>query len=84
MSDQMNQIGHQIHDLARRLWPLNRSITGDGVRETLLILKELLPELRIHEVQSGTPAFDWVVPDEWNVTEAWIEGPDGRVVFPVN
>lgn len=74
-------IGDAMYALATRLWPINRSLTGDGVRETLRVLKELLPNLILHEVPSGAQAFDWTVPNEWNVREAWIEGPDGgRVV----
>ena len=66
--------------LARRLFPICRSITGNGVRETLKHLKEHLPDLRIHEVPSGTQCLDWVVPDEWNITEAKLTGPDGEVI----
>lgn len=73
-------IGQQLYVLCQRLWPINRSITGDGVRETLSILKEVVPGLQIHEVPSGAEAFDWTIPNEWNVREAWIEGPDGRRV----
>ena len=75
-----------MHDLATRLFPINRSITGNGVRETLAILGEHLPGLTVHEVPSGTPAFDWTVPDEWNITEAYLVGPDGsRVIdFAIN
>lgn len=73
-------IGTEIHQLATRLWPLNRSITGNGVRETLRILGEVVPNLQIYEVPTGTRAFDWTVPNEWNVREAWIEGPDGKRV----
>lgn len=74
-------IGDAMYALATRLWPINRCSTGEGVRETLRVLKELLPNLILHEVPSGTQAFDWTVPNEWNVREAWIEGPDGgRVV----
>lgn len=78
MNDSVLQIGDSIHSLATRLWPIHRSITGNGVRETLGILKELLPDLTVHEVPSGETAFDWTIPDEWNVREAWIEDPDGH------
>ena len=71
-------IGIQIHELARRLWPINRSITGDGVRETLSILKELIPKLNLLEVPSGTSVFDWNVPKEWRVRDAWIVTPSGK------
>ena len=69
-----------LHKLASRLFPICRSITGNGVRQTLTILKEYLPELRIHEVPSGTKCFDWTTPDEWNIRDAFIQGPDGTKV----
>ncbi|EBA14552.1 hypothetical protein RSK20926_01117 [Roseobacter sp. SK209-2-6] len=72
-----------MHDLATRLWPINRSITGNGLRQTLEILKEHLPELTITEVASGTQCFDWVVPPEWNVTQARLTAPDGSVVADI-
>jgi len=72
--------GQELHDLARRLWPLHRSLTGEGTRQTLRILQEYLPGLVIHEVASGTSAFDWTVPDEWNVRGARLIGPDGSTV----
>jgi len=72
--------GQQLHDLATRLWPIHRSITGNGTRETLSILKEYLPDLQIHEVPSGTQVFDWTIPDEWNMRSAQLIGPDGEVV----
>jgi aminopeptidase-like protein len=70
--------GEWMHALARRLWPLCRSITGDGVRQTLAILKESLPELTIHEIPTGTKCFDWTVPKEWVIRSAYLIGPDGR------
>jgi len=73
--------GQELHDLARRLWPLHRSLTGEGTRQTLRILQEYLPGLVIHEVPSGTSAFDWTVPDEWNVRGARLIGPDGSTVL---
>jgi aminopeptidase-like protein len=71
--------GRAMHELAARLYPIPRSITGDGVRETLGALRELVP-LDVHEVPTGTQVFDWKVPDEWNVREAWIRDPEGRKV----
>lgn len=59
------------------LWPINRSITGNGLRETLNRIKQYLPELKIHEIPSGTKVLDWVVPDEWEIDEAWLEDPTG-------
>ncbi len=67
-----------MHELMTRLWPICRSITGDGVRETLNILKERLPELTLHEVPTGTKCFDWTVPNEWSISSACLTGPDGE------
>jgi aminopeptidase-like protein len=61
------------------LYPLCRSITGDGVRDTLRILSRVLP-IEMHEVPSGTRVFDWTVPLEWNVRDAWIKGVGGEKV----
>lgn len=69
--------GAAMHALMGELYPLCRSITGDGVRETLKILARWLP-LEIHEVASGTQVLDWVVPREWNLREAWIQAPSGQ------
>lgn len=70
--------GHAMHNLAARLFPICRSITGNGVRESLAIIRELVPELALHEVPSGTACFDWQVPDEWNIRDAYLIGPDGK------
>lgn len=70
-----------MHALARRLWPLNRSLSGDGVRQTLAILGEYLPGLQVHEIPSGSACFDWTVPREWRVREAWVKNAAGEKVI---
>ena len=66
------EIGLKMYGWASDLFPLNRSLTGAGVRETLLYFQKEIPEILIHEVASGTRANDWVVPEEWNVKEAYL------------
>ena len=70
----------QIETYLKRLWPLNRSITGNAVRATHDILGELLDLERI-EVPTGTKCFDWCVPDEWNVEDAYVLDPDGLKII---
>ena len=69
--------GQAMHDLATRLFPICRSITGPGVRQTLRILQESIP-LTIHEVPSGTQVFDWTVPQEWTIRDAFIADSSGQ------
>ncbi len=71
--------GAELHEFAAALYPICRSITGDGVRATLAMIRERIP-LQIVNVPSGTPVFDWTVPKEWNIRDAYLKGPDGRKV----
>lgn len=72
--------GQEMYQLVERLFPICRSITGDGVRETLSILKEYIPDIKIYEVPSGTKVFDWVIPKEWRIREAYIENGKGEKI----
>ncbi|MEM1178035.1 MAG: DUF4910 domain-containing protein [Acidobacteriota bacterium] len=73
-------LGDAMYRFAERAYPLCRSITGDGVRQTLELVRETVPELAIHEVPSGEAILDWTVPEEWNLRGARLIGPDGRVI----
>jgi len=75
-----HSVGAQMHNLVVRLYPTCRSITGDGVRATLNELQQLVP-LEVHEVPSGTAAFDWTVPKEWNIRDAYVKDSTGRRVI---
>ena len=71
--------GEDMFSLIEELYPICRSISGNGVRETLHRITADFP-LEIHEVPTGTQVFDWTVPKEWNIREAWIKGPDGSKI----
>ena len=66
-----------MYNLLKRLFPICRSITGNGVRETLNIINEFIP-LNIIEVPSGTQVFDWTVPNEWNIRDAYVMDDQGK------
>lgn len=73
-------LGPAMHALVSELYPICRSITGDGVRKTLARLKQEIP-LELHEVPTGTPVFDWTVPREWNIRDAWVMNAAGERVI---
>ena len=73
-------IGKEIHSLAAKLWPINRSITGEGVRQTLKIISNILPGLKLYSIPSKTKVFDWEVPKEWLVKKAFIVTPKGEKI----
>ena len=72
-------VGAEMHATLRQLYPITRSITGNGLRQSLRILQTIAP-LTLHEVPAGTPVLDWVIPREWNLEAARLVGPDGEVV----
>jgi aminopeptidase-like protein len=74
--------GAEMHAFITEAFPLRRSLTGEGVRRTLGMIAERIP-LDIQEVPTGTPAFDWTVPREWNLRDAWIADPSGRRIVDV-
>jgi aminopeptidase-like protein len=76
-------IGEQMYGWARDLYPINRSLTGPGVRQTLAYLQALAPGLEIREIVSGTAAFDWTIPDEWTLRAAYIEDEAGERIVDV-
>src|SRR5206468_9127117 len=75
-----NEVGVPMYELIRELYPICRSITGDGVRETLRRLGNHIP-LKVHEVPSGTQVFDWTIPKEWNIRDAYVKNSDGVKVI---
>lgn len=80
-------VGQDIYNLAEKLFPICRSLTGEGVRQTLEIINSYLGrknmKLDIHEVPSGTQAFDWAVPKEWKIKEAYIEDEAGNHIIDI-
>lgn len=78
----MNEL-KEMDILFDRLFPILRSITGEGVRETLSILSEYLP-LQVEEVASGTKVFDWTIPKEWVIREAWIKDGTGKEIINIS
>ena len=74
-----HQIGEKLYKLISDLYPICRSITGNGFRETLKILQQHIP-LEIQEVSTGTEVFDWIVPKEWNIKDAYIKNSQGEKI----
>ena len=81
MPTSKDRMGDKIYKWAKDLFPINRSITGPGVRETLNYIKGILPDLKIFEIPSGTKVFDWTVPEEWSIHSAYIENEFGERIL---
>ena len=76
----LSRIGEEMYSLAVELYPICRSITGSGFRQSLEILQKTIP-LQLTEIPSGTQVFDWVVPKEWNVSDAYVKDPSGKMII---
>lgn len=77
----METTGECMYSLLKDIFPICRSITGNGVRQTLRLLKNSYPDLTVYEVPSGTKVFDWEIPKEWNIQEAYIEDMDKNKII---
>lgn len=80
----MKNVGQYMYDLAKKLFPICRSITGNGFRQSLNIIQGEIPEIQTVEVPSGTKVFDWIVPKEWNIQEGYIETLQGEKIVDFN
>ena len=74
-------VGQRMYDMAARLFPICRSITGDGFRQSLEIIRATVPGISVSEVPSGTQVFDWTVPREWNIRGGWIRNMKGETII---
>jgi aminopeptidase-like protein len=76
----VDEAAKEMFELINKLFPLCRSITGNGVRKTLDILKHHIP-LEMHEIPTGTPVFDWIIPKEWNIKDAYVKNANGEKII---
>ncbi len=77
----LNKAGKDMYALIEKLFPICRSLTGNGVRQTLNEIKNILPELKIYEVPTGTKVQDWTIPKEWNINDGWIKNSKGEKII---
>ena len=80
----MNDAGRNMYELAGKLFPICRSITGNGFRQSLEMIREIVPEIQVFEVPSGTAVYDWTVPKEWNIRGGWIKNMQGETIIDFN
>ena len=74
-------VGEKMYNLCDKMFPICRSITGVGVRHTLSVIREVVPEITVHEVPTGTKVFDWTVPKEWRISDAWVKNSKGEKII---
>jgi aminopeptidase-like protein len=79
-SEDLRGIGEEMYRLIVELYPICRSITGNGYRQTMQRIQKIIP-ISIQEVPSGTEVFDWTIPKEWNIRDAYVKGPSGKKVI---
>ena len=77
---EMDSIGEEIYQLIAELFPMHRSITGNGFRKTMQHIKQIIP-LEIHKIPSGTKVFDWIIPKEWNIKDAYVKNARGERII---
>lgn len=80
-SEEEKFLHQEIYDFVEKIYPFPRSITGNGVRQTLQEIQHHLPELKTHEIPSGTHVFDWQIPDEWNIHDAYVMDESGQRII---
>lgn len=78
--DKIDDIGNEMYQLMEELYPICRSITGNGVRKTHEIIRKHIP-IETHEVPTGTQVFDWTIPKEWNIKDAYVIDPKGEKII---
>ncbi len=79
--DNQEKIGFEIHNFAKKIWSYNRSITGEENRKTLKQLQKICKKLKIKSFKSRKKVLDWIVPNEWNVKDAWIKDSKGKKII---
>jgi aminopeptidase-like protein len=79
-SEDLHGVGEDMYRMMVELYPICRSITGNGYRQTMRRIQEIIP-ISIQEVPSGTEVFDWTIPKEWNIRDAYVKGPSGKKVI---
>ena len=79
----LDSLAKEADNYLKTLFPLTRSLTGDGNRETLKVLKQIVP-ITVIEYPSGMEVYDWVIPSEWNIQDAWIKDESGKRLIDFN